>query len=306
MSLSGGRPVKDPLLTLELPGIPHLRRGKVRELFDLGDALLLVATDRISAFDCILPTGIPDKGRVLNSLSAWWFQRLRHLTPNHVLETDPVRFPDSLKPFRDTLRNRSMVVRKTEVLPIECVARGYLIGSGWAEYQSHGTVSGIPLRAGYRLADRLNEPIFTPARKAESGHDENITFEEAARIVGSDRARHLRDTTLALYRAAAEHALRCGIILADTKFEFGLLGDEILLIDEALTPDSSRFWDAERYRPGSSPASFDKQFVRDHLESLAWDKRPPAPALPDAVVHQTADRYREAYRRLTGQPLPDA
>ncbi len=253
----------EPLLDLELPGLPPPRRGKVRNVFDLGDQLLFVASDRLSAFDCILPTGIPDKGRVLTQLSAWWFRRLGHVCPNHVLETDVERFPAALQPHRELLRGRSMLVRKTRVIPVECVARGYLIGGGWKDYQASGTVSGIPLRAGYRQADRLDEPVFTPAHKAESGHDENISFEGVVERVGAARAAQLRELTLALYREAAAYALTRGIIIADTKFEFGLLGDQLILIDEVLTPDSSRFWPAASYAPGGSPPSFDKQYVRD-------------------------------------------
>ena len=289
----------------DLPGLPPPRRGKVRDVFDLGDRLLFVTTDRISAFDCILPTGIPDKGRVLTQLSAWWFRRLGHVCPNHVVETEVDRFPAALQPHRERLRGRSMLVRKTQVIPVECVARGYLIGGGWKEYQETGAVSGVPLRKGLRQADRLDEPIFTPAYKAESGHDENIPFAKVADPAGAERAARLRDLTLSLYREAAAYALQRGIIIADTKFEFGLLDGEIILIDEILTPDSSRFWPADRYQPGSSPPSFDKQYVRDYLESLAWDKRPPAPALPDEVARVTSEKYREAFRLLTGHDVQD-
>ena len=293
----------EPLLDLELPGLPPPRRGKVRNVFDLGDQLLFVASDRLSAFDCILPTGIPDKGRVLTQLSAWWFRRLGHVCPNHVVETEVDRFPAALQPHRERLRGRSMLVRKTQVIPVECVARGYLIGGGWKDYQTSGMVSGIPLRAGYRQADRLDQPVFTPAHKAESGHDENISFAGVVERVGAARAARLRDLTLALYREAAAYALTRGIIIADTKFEFGLLGDQLILIDEVLTPDSSRFWPAASYAPGGSPPSFDKQYVRDYLETLAWDKRPPAPPLPPEVAGRTAAKYREAYRLLTGTEL---
>ena len=293
-----------PILTsITLPGIPHCRGGKVREIFDLGDTLLIVATDRISAFDCILPTGIPFKGHVLNQLSAWWFQRLSHVTENHLITASPGEFPDVLSPHLNLLRGRAMLVRKAEVIPVECVARGYLIGSGWKEYQATGQVCGIPLRRGYQLADRLEEPIFTPATKAETGHDENITYAELERQVGRELAATLRDRTLNLYRAAAEHAASRGIILADTKFEFGLYEGRLILVDEALTPDSSRYWPADSYRPGISPPSFDKQFVRDYLESLPWDKRPPAPALPRDVAERTSAKYIEAFERLTGLAL---
>ena len=289
------------LTTLDLPGVPKLRSGKVREVFDLGERLLIVATDRISAFDCILPTGIPQKGEVLNRLSAWWFERTAAIVPNHVIALDPRAFPESLRAFEDILRGRSMLVRKARPLPVECVVRGYLIGSGWKDYQATGSVCGLPLRKGYRLADRLDEPIFTPARKADTGHDENIPFEEVGRMIGPDLAARLRSVSLSLYAHAAEHARMRGIIIADTKFEFGLDGQELILIDELFTPDSSRFWPADSYAPGISPPSFDKQYVRDYLETLAWDKTPPAPPLPDDVVRKTAEKYLEAYRQITGR-----
>ncbi|MBP7829715.1 MAG: phosphoribosylaminoimidazolesuccinocarboxamide synthase [Kiritimatiellae bacterium] len=289
------------LTTLDLPGIPKLRSGKVREVFDLDDRLLMVATDRISAFDCILPTGIPQKGEVLNRLSAWWFERTAAIVPNHVIALEPRAFPESLRAFEDLLRGRSMLVRKAKPLPVECVVRGYLIGSGWKDYQATGAVCGLPLRPGYRLADRLDAPIFTPARKADTGHDENIPFEEVGRMIGPDLAARLRSVSLALYAHAAEHARTRGIIIADTKFEFGLDGGKLILIDELFTPDSSRFWPADSYAPGISPPSFDKQYVRDYLETLAWDKTPPAPPLPDDVVRKTREKYLEAYRRITGR-----
>ena len=292
-----------PLTTIQLPGISHFRRGKVREVFDLGDGLLFVATDRISAFDCILPTGIPHKGRVLNQLSTWWFNRLSHVVPNHVIETDVRKFPDALKAHAEVLRGRSMIVKKTSVIPVECVARGYLIGSGWKEYKASGSVCGIPLRPGYRLADKLDTPIFTPASKAETGHDENVSFEHVAGIIGLSQAAQLRDLTLALYREASAFALTRGIIIADTKFEFGLLDGRIILIDEVLTPDSSRFWPAASYAPDQSPPSFDKQYVRDYLESLTWNKQPPAPPLPDDVAVRTSEKYLEAFRLLTGRDI---
>ena len=293
------------ITSIELPGIVHLKSGKVREVFDVGQHYLLVATDRISAFDCIMPNGIPQKGEILNRLSTWWFDKLQAITPHHLIETDASRFPAPLLPYHHVLAGRSALVKKTSVIPIECVARGYLIGSGWKEYQTDGKVCGIPLRSGYQLAGQLDSPIFTPASKADSGHDENITFDEVVRQVGGETAEHLRRVTLALYSAARAHAATCGIILADTKFEFGV--DEhgaIILIDEALTPDSSRYWPADQYRPGISPPSFDKQFVRDYLESLDWNKQPPAPRLPDDVVARTRDNYREAYARITGERLP--
>ena len=291
------------LTALDLPGIPKFRSGKVREVFDLGDTLLLVATDRISAFDCILPNGIPDKGAVLTGLSAWWFDRLRDIVPNHLISTDPARWPEPLQAHVEQLRGRAMLTRKAKPLPIECVVRGYLAGSGWKEYRQGGTVCGVPLRPGYRLAERLAEPIFTPAYKAETGHDENISLAQAADLVGSDLAHRLRDASLALYREAAAYALDRGIIIADTKFEFGLIDGQLTLIDEALTPDSSRFWPADSYAPGRHPPSFDKQFVRDYLESLDWDQTPPAPPLPAAVIERTREKYREAYRRIVGAEL---
>lgn len=297
--------IQPPVVTsLHVPGLPHLRSGKVREVYDAGEHLLFVATDRISAFDCILPTGIPLKGHVLNQLSAWWFHHLSSLVEHHVVTADVEQFPPALQASAPLLRGRSMLVRKTRVVPIECVARGYLAGSGWKEYAASGTVAGQLLRPGYCMADRLDEPLFTPARKAETGHDENISFDQMAREVGGDLAARLRDLTLRIYQAAATHARSCGIILADTKFEFGLTPDDrILLIDEVLTPDSSRYWPVDRYRPGSSPPSFDKQFVRDYLESLPWNKQPPAPALPADVVGHTSAAYQEAFQRLTGNAL---
>ena len=297
--------MSEALLDLEIPGLPAPRRGKVRNVFDLGDRLLFVASDRISAFDCVLPTGIPGKGRVLTQLSAWWFKRLAHVCPNHVLETDVRKFPPALQAHADRLRGRSMLVRTTQVIPVECVARGYLIGGGWKDYQATGEVSGIRLRTGYRLADRLDQPIFTPAHKADTGHDENISFAGVVERVGAARAEQLRTLTLRLYAEAAAYALTRGIIIADTKFEFGLIGDELILIDEVLTPDSSRFWPADSYAPGRSPPSFDKQYVRDYLETLTWNKQPPAPPLPAEVAERTGAKYAEAFRRLTGSDLSD-
>ena len=287
---------------IDVPGVKKFKSGKVREVFDLGDKLLLVASDRISAFDCILPTGIPGKGNVLNQLSAWWFERTGHIVPNHMITIDPAKFPEPLNRHAALLGGRAMLTRKAKLLPVECVMRGYLIGSGWKEYQRDGAVCGIRLRPGYRMADKLDQPIFTPARKAETGHDENISFEQVAEMLGADLAAKLRDTAGALYRYAADYALGKGIIIADTKFEFGLVGDQLILIDEVLTPDSSRFWPMDTYAPGKSPASFDKQFVRDYLESLPnWDKTPPAPPLPGDVVAKTQEKYVEAFRRLTGR-----
>lgn len=294
-----------PVVTsLDLPGIPHVRSGKVREVFDAGDYFLIVSTDRISAFDCILPTGIPGKGHVLNQLSAWWFRRLSDIVPNHLVTDDVRDFPRALQPFADLLRGRSMLVKKAEVIPVECVARGYLIGSGWKEYHATGAVCGIPLRPGYQMADRLDAPIFTPAHKADAGHDENISFDAVVERVGPETAERLQSLTLSLYTRAAEHAERCGLILADTKFEFGFFDGGLLLIDEALTPDSSRYWPADTYRPGMSPPSFDKQYVRDYLEGIGWDKQPPAPPLPEDVARKTSEKYIEAFTRLAGR-LPD-
>jgi len=284
-----------------LAGLRLRGRGKVRDIYDLGDRLLIVATDRLSAFDVVLPTPIPDKGRVLTQLSAFWFEKLHNVVPHHVLTT--TEFTGELAPHADILRGRAMLVRKTEPLPIECVVRGYLSGSGWKEYKASGRVCGIPLPVGLRESDELPEPIFTPATKAQTGHDENISFVETAERVGDGLALRLREMSLEIYRQAAAYAAAHGIIIADTKFEFGLAGDELIWIDEALTPDSSRFWPADQYEPGKGQPSFDKQYVRDYLERIGWSKQPPAPALPADVVAATSQKYREAYRRLTGQEL---
>jgi len=276
-------------------------RGKVRDIYDVGDHLLIVATDRLSAFDVVMPTAIPDKGRVLTQLSVFWFQLLKDVIPNHVVSmTD---FPAPFDQFKDDLAGRSMIVLKTKPLPIECVARGYLSGSGWKEYKTTGKVCGIPLPAGLRESEKLPDVLFTPATKAATGHDENIPFSRAAEIIGSDLAAKVRDTTLEIYRQAAAYAEPRGILLADTKFEFGLLNGELIWIDEALTPDSSRFWPAAEYRPGGPQPSFDKQFVRDYLERIRWPKTPPGPDLPPDVVAATRAKYREAYRILVGREL---
>ncbi len=297
-------PLAAPLIESELPGFPRVRQGKVRDLYDIGDQLLIVATDRISAFDYVLGSGIPDKGRVLTQLSAFWFARTTGIAPNHLRSADVDAFPDVLDPHRELLRGRAMLVRKTTPLSVECVARGYLSGSGWKDYLATGAVCGIALPAGLRESDRLPEPIFTPATKAESGHDQNIPEDEAARIVGPDLLPRVKSLTMALYAAGVAHAEACGIILADTKFEFGLTADgELLLIDEAMTPDSSRYWPRDAYSPGGPQASFDKQFVRDYLESIRWNKQPPVPSLPDDVVRRTRDKYLDAFARLTGHPL---
>ncbi len=276
-------------------------RGKVRDIYDLGDKLLIVATDRLSAFDVILPTPIPDKGRVLTQLSLFWFDLLRDVIPNHVLSA--TEFPPPFAAHRDELAGRSMLVRKTRPLPIECVVRGYVSGSGWKDYRATGKICGIALPPGLRESDRLPEPIFTPATKAATGHDENISFERAASLIGNERARQVREVSLEIYGRAAECAEPRGILLGDTKFEFGVLNDELMWIDEALTPDSSRFWPAAQYKPGGPQPSFDKQFVRDYLESVRWPKTPPGPELPAEVVAATRAKYREAYRILTGHEL---
>jgi len=282
-------------------GISPVARGKVRDIYDADDKLLIVATDRLSAFDVILPTPIPDKGRVLTQLSLFWFDLLRDVIPNHVLSA--TEFPAPFDAYREELAGRSMLVRKTAPLPIECVVRGYVSGSGWKDYKATGKICGIALPNGLRESDRLPQPIFTPATKAATGHDENISFERAAALIGDQRARQVRDVSLEIYRRAAAYAEPRGILLADTKFEFGLLGDELIWIDEVLTPDSSRFWPAAQYEPGGPQPSFDKQFVRDYLESIHWPKTPPGPELPPEVVGATRDKYREAYRILTGREL---
>jgi phosphoribosylaminoimidazole-succinocarboxamide synthase len=288
------------ILETSLEGL-RVRRGKVRDIYDLGDRLLLVSTDRISAFDWVLPSGIPDKGRVLTQLSAFWFERLGE--PHHLLSTniDDLDLPPGCD--RRALSGRSMLVRKTEVVPIECVVRGYLAGSGWGEYQKTGSVCGIKLPAGLRESEQLGEPIFTPATKEESGHDVNISFAEMVRQVGPNVAEELRRRSIEVYRRGAEHARQRGIIIADTKFEWGRVGDELILIDEALTPDSSRFWPADHYAPGGGQPSFDKQFVRDWLSATSWDKNSPPPPLPAEVITRTRAKYVEAYERLTGQPF---
>jgi phosphoribosylaminoimidazole-succinocarboxamide synthase len=292
------------LLTTQLPGVVLFTRGKVRDVYELGHELLIVATDRISAFDYVLATGIPGKGKVLTQVSRFWFDMLRPIITNHLLTTEVDQYPEPLKPYRDQLLGRSMLVRRTRMIPAECVARGFLSGSGWKEYHSTGAVCGIRLPAGLKESSRLPEPIFTPASKAASGHDENIDFERFASVVGDRRrAETLRELTLKLYTAAAAYAESRGILIADTKFEFGLLEDEIILIDECLTPDSSRFWPINTYREGGPQPSFDKQYVRDYLESIHWNKQPPAPALPEHVAQATSQKYLDAYRQLTGKNL---
>lgn len=294
---------QEPLLSLDLPGVRKLRSGKVRELFDLGDWLLMVATDRISAFDCILPTGIPRKGEVLTQISYFWFDRFQSIIPNHLIFRPDEPLPAQLQPFAAKLKGRSMVVKKAQPLAIECVVRGYLAGSGWKEYHKQKTVCGIKLPDGLKESSELPQPIFTPSTKAETGHDENITFEQASDIVGQELAWEVREKSLRLYEEARNYARERGIIIADTKFEFGLFDGKLILIDEVLTPDSSRFWPADRYQPGRSQPSFDKQFVRDYLESLPWNKTPPAPPLPPDIIHKTQAKYLDAYERLTGKRL---
>ena len=312
-----------PLLQTDLEGLTLHRRGKVRDVYEIDDQLLIVTTDRISAFDYVLGSGIPDKGRVLTQLSGFWFGRMGDLVPHHLISMDVDDFPDAARSHANALRGRTMLVRRTEPVPIECVARGYLSGSGWKEYQQTGQVCGITLPPGLRESDRLPEPIFTPATKAESGHDVNISEEEAGRIVGTELVAKLKALTLEIYRRGVEHAESKGIIIADTKFEFGLapaspnssrrspegakaegqVGNEIVLIDEVLTPDSSRFWPRDQYEPGHGQPSFDKQFVRDYLEAIKWNKQPPVPSLPDDVVQRTREKYVEAFRLLSGAEL---
>jgi len=295
---------KNAIHRTELPGVTLKARGKVRDVYDLGDTLLLVATDRLSAFDYVLPNPIPDKGKVLNQTSAFWFDMFEDLIPNHVISTDVAEFPEILRGEAGQLAGRSTLARKLEMMPVECVARGYLAGSGWKEYSRQGTVCDIQLPAGLEESSKLPEPIFTPATKAEDGeHDENIPFERVVQMLGEEMAATLRDKTLQLYNAGAEYAAGKGIIIADTKFEFGMAGGELLLGDEVLTPDSSRFWPADKYEPGRGQPSFDKQYVRDYLESIGWNKQPPVPELPEEIIQGTRARYREIYRILTGREL---
>jgi phosphoribosylaminoimidazole-succinocarboxamide synthase len=296
-----------PVLHTDIPGLDRFRTGKVRDVYAAGDVLVIVATDRISAFDYVLGSGIPDKGRILTQLSAFWFEHLRDVVPNHVVTLDPAQYPAAARVHADLLAGRSMLVQRTTPVAIECVARGYLAGSGWKEYTRTGSICGIALPPGLREADRLPAPIFTPATKAESGHDENISASRAAALIGADTASFLSRVTLALYERASAHAESRGIILADTKFEFGWTGQpgqsDLILIDEAVTPDSSRFWPKDQYRPGAPQPSYDKQFVRDYLETIAWNKQPPVPALPDDVVRRTREKYLEAFRLLAGRDL---
>ena len=291
------------ILETDFAGVERHGRGKVRDVYTIDGRLLIVATDRISAFDYILPTGIPDKGKVLTQLSIFWFDFLRELTPTHFLTARVEDYPEPLQRFRDQLEGRSMLVKRANMIEIECVARGYISGSGWKEYREKGTVCGIKLPAGLKESDRLPEPIFTPATKAQSGHDENVSFGRVGELVGETLAARLRELTLGIYARAARYAETRGILIADTKFEFGFVGDELVLGDEVLTPDSSRFWPADTYKPCGPQFSFDKQFVRDYLESICWNKQPPAPALPEEVAARTGEKYRQAYRALTGHSL---
>jgi len=295
--------MNEPILQLDLPGIEKVRSGKVREVYDLGESFLLVASDRISAFDVIMPNGIPRKGEVLTQISHFWFEKFSSLVPNHLLAGANDPLPANLQPFAAQLARRSMIVKKAKPLAIECIVRGYLSGSGLKEYKKSQTVCGIRLPAGLVDSSELPEPIFTPSTKAEQGHDENINFEEACKIVGADLATQARDLSLMIYKAGRDYARQRGIIIADTKFEFGLFEGKLILIDEVLTPDSSRFWPADQYAPGRGQPSFDKQFVRDYLETLDWDKTPPGPTLPEDVVARTSAKYLEAYERLTGKRL---
>jgi len=295
--------MNEPILQLDVPGIKKVRSGKVREVFDLGDSFLLVASDRISAFDVIMPNGIPRKGEVLTQISHFWFEKFSALVPNHLLAKANDPLPANLQSYADKLAKRSMIVKKAKPLAIECIVRGYLSGSGLKEYKKSQTVCGIKLPAGLVDSSELPEPIFTPSTKAEEGHDENINFEQACKIVGTDLATQARDLSLTIYKAGRDYAKQRGIIIADTKFEFGLFEGKLILIDEVLTPDSSRFWPADQYAPGRGQPSFDKQFVRDYLETLTWDKTPPGPKLPDDVVAKTSAKYLEAYERLTGKKL---
>jgi phosphoribosylaminoimidazole-succinocarboxamide synthase len=297
-------PTQDKIiLQTDLAGVERHAQGKVRDVYNVDDRLLIVATDRISAFDYILATGIPDKGKVLTQLSIFWFDFLRDVTPTHFLTADVGEYPAPLPQFRDQLEGRSMLVKRANMIEIECVARGYISGSGWKEYKESGTVCGIKLPTGLRESDKLPEPIFTPATKAQTGHDENVSFEHVVSLIGEELSKRLRDLTLEIYSRASRYAETKGIIIADTKFEFGFVGDQLVLGDEVLTPDSSRFWPAESYKPGGAQFSFDKQFVRDYLESIHWNKQPPAPALPEEVAAKTGEKYRQAYRVLTGREL---
>jgi len=293
----------DPIFETNLGSIPTLARGKVRDIYAAGDFLVIVASDRLSAFDYVLPTPIPDKGRVLTQLTLFWLGLISDIVPNHFVSANVDDYPSEFHAYRDQLEGRSMLVHRAKMIDVECVARGYVSGSGWKDYRKDGRICGIPLPAGVLESDRLPEPIFTPATKAQSGHDENISFETTASRIGSSLAQQVRDLTLKIYMRASDYAATRGILIADTKFEFGFVSDQLVLADEVLTPDSSRFWPRESYQPGGPQASFDKQYVRDYLESMHWNKQPPAPPLPADVIERTSDKYREAYRVLTGKPL---
>ncbi|RKY79712.1 phosphoribosylaminoimidazolesuccinocarboxamide synthase [candidate division KSB1 bacterium] len=291
------------VMQTDLPGVKLLKRGKVRDIYDLGDQLLIVASDRISAFDVVMPNGIPDKGKILTQLSRFWFEQTADIILNHFISTDMEDFPANIQPYREQLEGRSMLVCKAEPLPVECVVRGYLAGSGWKEYQQHGTICGVTLPPGLPEYGRLEEPIFTPATKATTGHDENITVEKMKNLIGTQLTEKIIEVSLAIYQRAHNYAEAKGIIIADTKFEFGIYDDQLILIDELLTPDSSRFWPLDDYEPGTTPPSFDKQYLRDYLTEIGWDKSPPAPQLPETVVKQTRTKYLEALKRLTGREL---
>lgn len=294
---------KDVLLSTDFKDLKLFKRGKVRDVYDLDDRLLIVSTDRISCFDVVLPNGIPQKGRVLTSLSCFWFEFTKDIIPNHFITADVNKYPDNLKKYKDILSARSVLVLKTKPLPIECVVRGYLSGSGWKEYREKQSVCGIKLPTGLLESDRLPEIIFTPSTKADTGHDQNISQSDVEKTIGRPTADELRNKSIEIYRKASDYALTAGIIIADTKFEFGLHNNEIILIDEVLTPDSSRFWPKDNYKPGGSQPSFDKQFVRDYLETLDWDKTPPGPELPEGIIKKTTEKYLEAYKKLTGKEL---
>ncbi len=289
------------VMSTDLPGALSRRQGKVRDIYEYEDGLLLVASDRISAFDVVMPTGIPDKGKVLTQVSAFWFDRTKHIIPNHLISTDPADFPEVVQPYADLLEGRAMWCRRAEVMPVECVVRGYLAGGAWRAYQKGEPYCGYEFPPGLREAEKLEEPIFTPTTKAESGHDIPITHEQCVEMCSESRARQMEEIAIELYRFAAEHAEKHGLLLADTKFEFGLADGELILIDELLTPDSSRYWDAEQWRPGHQPVGFDKQYLRDWLDGLDWDKTPPGPELPGDVVAKTRELYIELMRRLTGR-----
>ncbi len=293
----------DILRETDFETLGKVKKGKVRDIYDLGEQLLIVATDRLSAFDVVLPTGIEDKGKVLTKLSLFWFRQMEDIIPNHIIETDVDRYPAALRKYGDALRDRSMLVKKAKVLPVECVVRGYLAGSGWSEYRKSGTVCGITLPEGLKESSKLEKPVFTPSTKADEGHDLNISFEEAVKIIGDDYARKVRDTSIAIYEKARAIGEKRGIIVADTKFEFGVIEGNVLLIDEVLTPDSSRFWSLKDYAPGKSQDSYDKQIVRDYLNTLDWPKTYPGPELPPEVAKKTSERYKEIYTILTGEKL---